>query len=105
MLEKLVKDEDYFYFILHPIRFKILTELQPIGSELSISDLENKLKVSKQLIIFHVLLLEQYSFITSRLSISEIPTNKTKGKAIKTIKITPKFNKYMEKLKKTLLNW
>jgi hypothetical protein len=87
---------ELIHLITHPLRYKLLKHLEEFG-ETSLPELERILNEKRELINFHVLTLEQHGLLTSRLAISEVPHSK--GKAIKKVKVTPKFHELRTKLK------
>ncbi|HUV02805.1 MAG TPA: winged helix-turn-helix domain-containing protein [Desulfobacteria bacterium] len=93
--EKLVKDA---HVLLHPIRFRILELLKE--KPMHINAISIAMGMERRLVTYHLAILEEYGFLTSKYEISL--EKKSKGKALRIYTVTDKVAKVISELKKEL---
>ena len=86
------------HVLLHPIRFRIV-ELLP-EKPLHINKISIAMGVERRLVTYHLEMLEESGFLTSKYEISE--EKKSKGKALRIYTVTDKVAKVISELKKEL---
>ena len=96
-----MKIEDDFkdaFVLLHPMRFRIVELLAE--KPMHINELSNALRKERRLISYHLLVLEEHGFLSSKYELSEQPNSK--GKAIRKYSVTGKVEEVFSELKKRL---
>jgi len=93
--DRLVKEA---HILLHPVRFRILELLAE--KPMYISELSKALGEDRRFIPYHLRLLENHGFLSSKYEISEHP--KSRGKAIRKYWVNGKVEEVLSKLKKEL---
>ena len=93
MSEKIVKEG---LIMLHPIRWDILVALKEVGKEMYIDPIADRIGKDRRLVSFHLATLEEYGFLESEFKVVDKP--KSKGKAGRFYKLTPKFDKMRAQL-------
>jgi len=93
--EKLVKDA---HVLLHPIRFMIVELL--LEKPLHINAISIALGMERRLVTYHLEMLEESGFLTSKYEISE--EKKSKGRAIRKCWVTNKVANVKDELKNEL---
>jgi len=84
--------------LLHPMRFRIVELLAE--KPMHINELSNALRKERRLISYHLLVLEEHGFLSSKYELSEQPNSK--GKAIRKYSVTGKVEEVFSELKKRL---
>lgn len=97
MSEKIVKEGS---IMLHPIRWSILMTLKSAGEEMYIDPIADAIGRDRRLVSFHLATLAEYGFLESEFRVVEEP--KSKGKAGRFYKLTPKFDEIRSKLVKAI---
>ena len=97
MSEKIVKEG---LIMLHPIRWNILMTLKSTGAEMYIDPIADAVEKDRRLVSFHLATLEEYGFLKSEFKVVEKP--KSKGKAGRFYRLTPKFDKVKGELVKII---
>jgi len=96
-----MKIEDDFkdvHVLLHPMRFRIVELLAE--KPMHINEISNALRKERRLISYHLLVLEEHGFLSSKYELSEQPNSK--GKAIRKYSVTGKVEEVFSELKKRL---
>jgi len=83
---------------LHPIRFRIVELLAE--RPMHINEISKALGDKRRLVSYHLLVLEEYGFLSSKYEISVHP--KFKGKAVRKYKVTEKVEEVISELRKRL---
>jgi len=77
--------------MLHPVRWKILTVLKAKGIEMYIDQIADAVNEDRRLVSFHLGTLQELGFVESEFKVVQEP--RSKGKAGRFFKLTPKFDK------------
>lgn len=77
--------------MLHPIRWKILMLLKEKNTEMYIDQIADVIKEDRRLVSFHLGTLQELGVVESEFKVVVEP--KSKGKAGRFFKLTPKFDK------------
>jgi predicted transcriptional regulator len=93
--EKLVTDA---HVLLHPIRFMIVELL--VEKPLHINAISKAMGMERRLVTYHLEMLEESGFLTSKYEISE--EKKSKGRALRKYTVTDKVANVISELKKGL---
>ncbi|RZN39569.1 MAG: ArsR family transcriptional regulator, partial [Methanophagales archaeon ANME-1-THS] len=86
------------HILLHPIRYRILELLAT--KPMYISELSKALGEDRRFIPYHLRLLEEHGFLSSKYEISEHP--KSRGKAIRKYWVNGKVEDVISRLKERL---
>ena len=97
MKEQIIRDS---LIMLHPIRWKILMLLQEKNSEMYIDQIADMIQENRRLVSFHLGTLEEQGFLESAFKIIKEP--KSKGKAGRYFRLTPKFERVRRELIKLI---
>lgn len=93
--EELVKDA---HVLLHPIRFRVVEILAE--KPMHINEIAKAMGEERRLVTYHLAMLEESGFLTSKYEISE--EKKSKGKALRKYTVTDKVAEVISELKKEL---
>jgi predicted transcriptional regulator len=93
--EKIVKDA---HVLIHPIRFRIVALLKE--EPLHINAISSAMGMERRLVAYHLGVLEESGFLTSKYEMSE--EKKSKGRAIRKCWVTNKVDQVMSEIKKGL---
>ena len=89
---------DDVYTLLHPMRFRIVELLSE--KPMHIAEISKALGMERRLASYHLKVLEDSGFLTSKYEISE--EKKSKGKALRKYTVTDKVANVKDELKKEL---
>ena len=93
--EDLVKDA---HVLMHPIRFRIIKLLAQ--KPMYMKEISKALEEDRQPISYHLNVLEEFGFVSSKYEISE--AEQSKGKALRVFQVTDKVEKVSSGLRKGL---
>ena len=98
MVEKETKDEllEDAHTLLHPIRFRIVELLEE--KSMHINAISKALDEERRLVSYHLTVLEDSGFLTSKYEISN--EKKSKGRALRIYKVTDKVDAVLSEFKK-----
>lgn len=85
--------------VLHPVRWKIIQALKE-RTPMYIDEIAEAIKEDRRLVSFHLSTLERNSYVESDFKIIERP--KSKGKAGRFYKLTPKIDEVLSELVKII---
>jgi predicted ArsR family transcriptional regulator len=85
------------HILTHPLRFKIVETLKKSKGPMFIGEIADALKADARLVSFHLVTLLQYGFVEGEWKVSSLP--RSKGKAVKYYKLTPKVDQVFSHLK------
>lgn len=86
--------------ILHPVRWKIISTLEDMGSPMYIGAVADAIGVDRRLVSFHLSTLEEKGFAKSRFAVIE--EAKSLGKAGRFYTLTPKVERVKTELVKLI---
>jgi len=87
---------DDVYTLLHPMRFRIVELLSE--KTMHIAEISKALGMERRLASYHLTVLEESGFLTSKYEISE--AKKSKGRALRIYKVTDKVDAVLSEFKK-----
>ena len=86
------------HILTHPLRFRIIETLRKFGEPMFIGQIAESLKADPRLISFHLATMLEYGFVQGEWKVSPLP--RSRGKAVKYYKITPKVDETFSRLAK-----